>query len=155
MNNTWAKRVAVKFICASGNEVMASRPSPSLALKAGKYQRLLQQIESKSAVEQMAAIEALPDAELDKLTEFAGIVLADAISEPPMSLPTSLNKTGPLSPHDIPPADFWEIFMWVSRGCPSIPVGTKDGETTVEAVSSFPVGEKSSTSISSDSESIQ
>lgn len=112
---------------------------------------MLQQIESKPAAEQMAAIEALPDVELDKMTDFAAIVLADAIGEPPMSL----NKAGQLSPHDIPPADFWEIFMWVSRGCPSIPVSTKDGEMSVDDIGTFPEGQTSDINAGSDSEQVQ
>lgn len=138
MNNSWQKRAVTKFVCQSGNEVMARRSSPSLSLKANRYQRVLKKIEDKDVNQVIEKMQLLPDDELESLTDFAAITIEDSVVEPALSLKP---KQGEFSPHDIPPADFWEIFMWISKGCPSIPVETKEGETTVEAVSNFPGGQ--------------
>lgn len=155
MNNTWQKRASTEFTCSSGNKVSAHRPGPSLALKAQRFLPILQKAGIDSGAspdEQLASILKLSDDELDKLTDFARIILCDAVDHPVISL---MPKQGQYHPDDLPIADFWELFIWIARGCPSIPVELKEGETTVEAVTNFPLGQDAGSSISGDSEQVQ
>lgn len=156
MNNQWQKRVTTKHICPSGNEVMVRRSSPSLALKAQRFLPILKRVSGPDgqakADDQLSAILQLPDDELEKLTTFAEIVIADAVVQPPLSLKPKANE---LSPNDLPLEDFWELFIYVGSGCPEIPVKTKEGETDVESVASFSDEQGGSISPSVDSESIQ
>lgn len=156
MNNQWSKRVAKKYTCKSENEVMVQRPSPSLALKSQRFLPILQKISGPDGKatpdEQIAGILALPDDELERLTVYAEIVLADAVTSPSLHIKP---KAGQLSPNDVPINDFWELFIYISQGCPQIPVKTKDGETSIDAVASFPGEQGSGASVSTNSESVQ
>lgn len=156
MNNQWSKRVARKYTCKSDNEVMVQRPSPSLALKSQRFLPILQKISGPKGKatpdEQITAILALPDDELERLTGYAEIVLADAVAEPSLHVNP---KPGELSPNDVPINDFWELFIYISQGCPQIPVKTKDGETSIDAVAGFPGEQGSDPSVSTNSESVQ
>jgi hypothetical protein len=156
MNNQWQKRKAVLLECPSGNEIMARRAGPDLAMKAGKFARVLQKISGKDGkatpTEQLAAIEQLPDKELEQLMAFARVVVADVVVDPPLALNP---KEGQLSPDDIPLNDFWFIHTWAMNGSPTMPVRLREGETTVEAVETFPGGQEPSTALGVDSESIQ
>lgn len=156
MNNQWQKRQTIKLACPSGNEVMVRRPGPDLAVKAGKFARVLQKVGGKKGNatpdEQLAAIEKLPDGELEQLMTFARVVLADVVINPPLSLHP---KEGQLSPDDVPLNDFWFIHTWAMNGGPTMPVKLKEGETTVEAVETFPSGQEPGLTSSVDSEQIQ
>lgn len=149
--NNWQKRPTTTFRCSSGNEVTAHRPGPSLALKAQRFLPILQKTGADKQTnpdEQLAAILKLSDEELEKLTEFARIIICDAVDVPVISLSP---KEGQYHPDDLPVADFWELFVWVSQGCPSIPVQLKEGETDIETVSNFPSGQDAGDHISEDS----
>lgn len=156
VNNQWQKRVTKKYICPSGNEVMVRRSSPSLVLKSQRFLPILKRIggpDGKAkADEQLSAIARLPDKELESLTSFAEIVLADAVVDPVLSLTP---KESQLSPNDLPLEDFWQLFIYIGSGCPEIPVKTKDGETDIESVASFPVEQTGSAGTGADGESIQ
>lgn len=136
--NNWQKRQSTAFRCGSGNEVTAHRPGPSLTLKAQRFLPILQKTGADKQTdpdEQLAGILKLSDEDLDKLTEFARIIICDAVDSPVISLSP---KEGQYHPDDLPVADFWELFVWISRGCPTIPVKLKEGETDIETVSNFP-----------------
>ena len=153
--NNWQKRSTTTFTCDSGNEVVLRRPGPSLSLKAGKFMRVLSKVgadKKTTADEQVAAMQNLSDAELEEMTDFARIVLCDIIVSPVVSLTP---REGQYHPDDLPIKDFWEIYMWFCKGSPTIPVKTKEGETTVEAVSNFPEGRESDVAAHSDSETVQ
>jgi len=156
MKNTWAKRIPKEYTCKSGNEVMVQRPSPSLALKSQRFLPILQKIGGPDGKanpdEQIAAILGLPDEELERLTDYAEIVLADAVASPSLNLKP---KPDQLSPNDLPLGDFWELFVYISQGCPQIPVKTKDGETSIHAVTNFPGEQAGDLGVSTDSESVQ
>ncbi len=156
MNNQWQKRQTIKLECPSGNEVMARRPGPDLAVKAGKFARILQKVAGKNgkatAEEQLLAIEQLPENELEQLMSFARVVVADVVINPVLVLNP---KEGQLSPDDVPLNDFWFIHTWAMNGGPTMPVKLKEGETTVEAVETFPSGQESSFTSGVDSEQIQ
>lgn len=156
MNNSWQKRVSTKYTCPSGNEVMVRRSSPSLALKAQRFLPILKRVSGPDgkakADEQLSAILSLPDDELERLTTFAEIVIEDGVESPLLKVNA---KQGQLSPNDLPLEDFWQLFLYIGSGCPEIPVKTKEGETTVEAVASFPVEQDGSSNAGIDSESVQ
>ncbi len=156
MNNQWQKRQTIKLTCPSGNEVMVRRPGPDLAVKAGKFARILQKVAGKNgkatAEEQLLAIEQLPEKELEQLMVFARVVIADVVINPVLVLNP---KEGQLSPDDVPLGDFWFIHTWAMNGGPTMPVKLREGETTVEAVETFPAGQESSIASGVDSESIQ
>jgi hypothetical protein len=156
MTNQWQKRQAVKLVCPTGNEVMVRRTGPDLAVKAGKFARVLQKVAGKNGKatpeEQLLAIEQLPEKELESLMAFARVVIADVVVNPPLALHP---KEGQLSPDDVPLVDFWFIHTWAMNGGPTMPVQMQEGETTVEAVETFPTGQESSTAPGIDSEQIQ
>lgn len=154
--NQWRKRLTTSLLCPSGNVAIVRRPGPDLAVKAGKYARVLQKVAGKKGdapiEEQLKAIESLPDNELEQLMAFARVIVADVVVSPPLSLHP---KEGQLSPDDVPLADFWFIHTWGMNGGPTMPVKLKDGETTVEAVETFPGEQGSGDSPVEDGESIQ
>lgn len=156
MRNQWRKRQTILLSCPSGNEVLVRRPGPDLAVKAGKFARILQKVSGKGGKatpeEQLLAIENLPDSELEQLMVFARVVLADVVVEPPLAIHP---KEGQLSPDDVPLNDFWFIHTWAMNGGPTMPVKLKEGETTVEAVESFPDGQESGLTAGVNSEQIQ
>jgi len=154
MANQWRKRLTTSLLCPSGNVAIVRRPGPDMALKAGKIARVLQKQpgDAQDIDAQLAYIENLPDGELDKLMGFARILLADCVIDPVISLHP---KEGQLSPDDVPLQDFWFIFTWAMNGGPDMPVKLKEGETTVEAVETFPEGQEPGLEPVGDSEQIQ
>ena len=156
MNNQWQKRQTTTLTCSCGNQAVVRRTGPDLAVKAGKFARVLQKIAGSSGKatpeEQLIAIEQLPDKELEQLMVFARIVLADVVVNPPLALHP---KEGQLGPDDVPLCCFWRIHTWAMNGGPTMPVQMKEGETTVEAVETFPSGQESSITSGVDSEQIQ
>src|SRR5512147_213852 len=143
--NHWQKRQTQEISCPSGNTAVVRRPGPDIALKAGKITRILKRDKEAENIDaQLALIEKLSDDELNKLTDFARILLCDVVVTPPLVLNP---KEGQLSPDDVPLSDFWFIFTWAMNGGPDMPVKTKEGETTVEAVETFPTEQESSSGI--------
>jgi len=154
MNNQWSKRQTTTFTCDSGNQVVLRRPGPSLSLKAGRFVRVLNKVGAKekaTAEAQLEAIQRLSDAELEELTEFARVVIADVIVRPVVALNPKENQ---YHPDDLPVRDFWQIFMWFAQGSPTMPVALKEGETTVEAVSNFPEEPGSGIHVDNDSAAV-
>lgn len=49
------------------------------------------------------------------------------------------NTTDVRDPDDLTEAEFWEVFGLTMYSTPDAPIETEDGETTVEAVETFPV----------------
>lgn len=157
MFNQWQKRQTVRITCPSGAKPLVRRVGPDLAVKAGKFARVLQKVggpDGKATPEQqLAAIEQLPEKELDQLMSFARIVIADVVVDPPLSLHP---KEGQLSPDDVPLQDFWFIHTWAMNGGPTMPVKLTNGEeATVEAVETFPERQGTSPDVSGDSEVVQ
>lgn len=152
--NIWRKRQTKSFNCPSGNVITVRRPGPDLTLKAGKVARVLKaQAEAGADIQkQLQFMETLPDAELEKLMDFARVLIVDVVIQPPLSLNP---KEGQLGPDDVPLEDFWAIYIAAMRGFPDMPVRTTEGETTLENVSNFPEGQGSSSSVSEDSEVVQ
>lgn len=153
--NVWRKRLTTQIECPSGNVVTVRRPGPDLALKAGKITRIFQKQKTDEAGDinkQLEFIENLPDDELQKLMDFARVLIVDVVLQPVLKLHPQESQLGP---DDVPPVDFWFIFAWATNGGPSMPVKMAEGETTVEAVSNFPSGQVASDDLGSDSEQVQ
>lgn len=152
--NQWRKRQTISLSCPSEAVVTVRRPGPDLALKAGRVARILQkQSDAKGNVDkQLEVIEQLPDDELIKLMAFARVLMVDVVVEPLLSLNP---REGQLSPDDVPLSDFWFIFTWAMNGGPDMPVKLTEGETTVDAVETFPSGQRSGDSVIEDGEQIQ
>lgn len=150
----WNKRISVPLTCPSGEIVMVRRPGPDMALKAGKAARILQRQpgDKTNRDAQLAFIESLSDDEINKLMTFGRVMLVDIITEPALSL---LPREGQLCVDDVPLEDFWFIFTSAMNGLPEMPVKTKDGETTVEAVENFPREQSGSLSSDDNSEVVQ
>src|SRR5437763_6670126 len=110
--NNWRKRIITEITCPSGNVVTVRRPGASMALKAGKISRLLdgQPKDAKNLEAQITWMESLSDDELDLLTDYAERIMPDIVVKPVVSLNP---KDGEYHPHDIPVADFWNIFLRV------------------------------------------
>lgn len=154
MNNSWQKRQTTTLNCPSGNQVLARRPGPDLALKAGKIAHILKRNDAGTNVDQqLDYIAGLPEAELDQLMAFARVVLVDVIVQPQLSLTPREDQ---FSPDDVPLNDFWFIFVWAMNGGPTMPVKLEGGEeTTVEAVETFPSGQDTGPDLSDHGKQIQ
>lgn len=153
--NVWRKRTNISITCPSGQVSTVRRPGPDLALKAGKIARMFQRQKTAATTDvnkQLEFIESLSDDELDKLTAFARVLLADVVIQPSLSLHP---KEGQFGPDDLPIGDFWFLFIGAMNGWPDMPVKLTEGETTVEAVNNFPSGQSASPSAGEDSEVIQ
>lgn len=140
--NQWRKRLTTSLLCPSGNVATVRRPGPDLSLKAGRVARILQPLLKANADPnidaQLELIEKLPDDELNKLMAFARVVIVDVVMQPVL---VANPKEGQLGPDDVPLNDFWFIFTWAMNGGPDMPVKLAEGETTVEAVGTFPSGQ--------------
>lgn len=155
MSNHWRKRLTYAFTCPSGDVVQIRRPGPSLALKGTKAVRIFDRGGKEILTDidkQLAFIEALPDSDVEEIYSFARIMLTDVVAEPRLYL----NPVGEqLSPDDVPVADFWAIFISASNGIREMPVKLKDGETTVDAVETFPSGQAGSAESDDHGEAVQ
>lgn len=101
---------------------------------------------------QLELIEKLPDDELNKLMAFARVVIVDVVMQPVL---VANPKEGQLGPDDVPLGDFWYIFTWAMNGGPDMPVKLTEGETTVEAVGTFPSGQDAGSDAGEDGTTIQ
>ena len=99
----------------------------------------------------MARIESLTDDELAKLMVFSREVVMATVVRPRLVAKPSPGIEDEIGPDDIDLQDYWYIFDWAMHGGPDIPVKTKDGETTVAAVSNFPGRAAASDSAGTDS----
>lgn len=151
----WSKRKSIPFTCPSGNVVQIRRPGPSLALKGTRAARIFQRGGEDVITDpdkQLAFLESLPENELNDIYEFARVMLTDVVADPRLYMNPSGDQLGP---DDVPLADFWAIFICASRGVPDMPVETKEGETTVDAVENFPATETGSSEPVSNSQAVQ
>lgn len=147
--NGWQKRPTMIMPCPSGAECKVHRPGPELSLKAGRLAPLFGP--RITGADAQNVVEQLSDEEAAGIYLFARQVMAATILEPRITLDGRENS---LTPDDIPPADFWHVFTWFIKGCPDIPVKTKEGETTVEAVENFPLGQDADVIAGGDSEQV-
>ncbi len=152
----WKKRRVVTITCPSGVECDVRRPGPEIGLKGGKMMRVLHKLvgpEGKPLPfsEVLTRIEALSDEELASLMIFAREVVMAAVVRPKLVARPSPGIEDEIGPDDIELQDFWHIFNWAMSGAPGVPIETKDGETTVEAVETFPGQPSASNSAGEDS----
>lgn len=126
---TWQKRATIDLLCPSGAICQVRRPSPEVSLKGGRLAHVFNPA-TGSEVEDMS------DEEAAKVYMFARQLVLASVVSPALSSNTASEG---LTPEDIPPADFWFVFKWAMRGGREIPVVLKEGETTVDAVETFPV----------------
>lgn len=131
--NKWQKRKPLRLECPSGSVCYAQRPSPEISLKGGKLAHIF--ATPIAALNPEAVINELSDEEAAKVYLFARELVATAVVDPKISLDRDAEG---LTPEDIPPPDFWHVFSWAMRGGPGLPVPLEEGETTVEAVETFP-----------------
>lgn len=152
--NLWRKRTTQALVCPSGNKIIVRRHGPDLAIKSGKLARVFQghDLNTLGSDKVLEIIENLPDGELEKLMHFARVLITDVVINPPLSLHP---KEGQLGPDDVPLGDFWFIFTLAMKGFPEMPVSLEEGETTVEAVDSFPSRQESGSPLGADSEIVQ
>jgi len=105
--------------------------------------RVLQQLMPKEGEEgtlneQLEKIQQLSEEDFERLMVFARDVVTAALVMPRLVARPSPGIETEIGPDDIPFTDFWFIFNWAMSGATGIPVKTKEGETTVEAVHTFP-----------------
>lgn len=145
--NQWRKRPTMLLECPSGNKCYARRVGPDLALKAGKLANLFGgQVKPDDIVEQMS------DEEAAKVYAFARQVIIETVVQPKLS--DRALRDDDVTPDDLPSKDFWYLFGWATRAAPGIPVKLSEGETTVEAVETFPDGQTASATPGIDSEQV-
>lgn len=138
----WKKRRAITITCPSGVECDVRRPGPEIGLKGGKMMRVLYKITDADGKplpfdQVLKRIEALSDEELASLMIFAREVVMATVVRPKLVAKPSPGIEDEIGPDDIELSDFWHIFNWAMSGAPGVPVQTKDGETTVDAVETF------------------
>lgn len=121
------------------------RPGPEIGIRGGQLMRVLQRLQPPKDVEahetaekMIARMESLTDDDFTRLMVFARQVVMAALVIPKLVAMPSPGVENEIGPDDIPFPDFFFIFMWATSGSTGIPVATKDGETTVEAVETFP-----------------
>lgn len=131
--NKWQKRKPLSLECPSGSVCDVQRPSPEISLKGGKLAHIF--ATPIAALNPQAVLNELSDEDAAKVYLFARELVAAVVVEPKISLD---RETESLTPEDIPPPDFWHVFGWAMRGGPGLPVALEEGETTVEAVETFP-----------------
>jgi hypothetical protein len=131
MAETWQKRSAISLPCPSGAVCEVRRPSPALSIKAGKLSHVFALIDSRDS----NGNEEISDEESERVYLFARQVVLECVINPKLSAEWSTEE---LTPEDIPPKDFWRVFRWAMTGGKGMPVTTEEGETTVEAVETFP-----------------
>lgn len=150
--STWRKRQSKTLNCPSGNTPMVRRPGPSLTIKATRIARILQKLSDNSmaaGIETMLDNMAkLSDDEVDKLLAFARPLVVDVVESPALVMNP---QEGQLGPDDLPTEDFWAIAFWAMSGGPDMPVKLAEGETSVEAVQTFPVGQDAGDNAGEDS----
>lgn len=154
--NNWKKTQSIKVTCPSGTVVSLKRMGPELVLRSGKIQRLMSKVETVGGVTQeekgLAFLEALTDDEVTKLSLFALEVVLNTVVAPRI-----VRNPGPdeIGPEDIPLSDFWFIYHYAMGLSRDLPVKTQEGETTVEAVETFPDGQAGSPGTGIDGEELQ
>lgn len=135
--NTWKKRTVQRLDCPSGSVCYARRPSPEVSLKGGRIANIFMPKVASGSFNPEEAVEELSDDEAAKMYLLAREIVLGAVVSPKLSRKSANDDD--LTPEDIPPSDFWYIFSWAMRGGRELPVKLKEGETTVEAVETFPV----------------
>jgi hypothetical protein len=154
--NKWRKRQTVRLECPSGTVCYVQRLGPELALRAGRVARILKrpgEAQSTPTPEsEQAFLESLSDEDFLRLMLFAKEVVVETVVTP--RIVNNPNKDQ-LGPDDLPVQDFWFLFNWAKNGATDIPVALEEGETTIEAVQTFPGESPGDTLASSDSEQVQ
>lgn len=157
---TWEKRKQFQLPLPSGIKRWVHRPGPSLALTVGRLQRTL-----KLTIDENMTLEQVGDeflASMDDPKERATIELSvkvflaclvNAPDEQPVV--ERVTKPNQLCWEDVPQADFWAVVGWYNSGCKDIPVETEEGETTVEAVETFPAEQSGRVEPGSNGQSIR
>lgn len=154
---SWKKRETVQVECPSGTVCSARRMGPELSLRAGKVQRLFQraeQTEGRDPQEKwLSFLETLSDEEVVKMGNFATEVVLDTVVSPKLVA----NPKGPdeIGPKDMPLSDFWFLFSWALNLAREVPVQLTQGETTVDAVETFPTGQATDALSGLDGQSVQ
>lgn len=134
--NTWKKRAVLSLECPSGSVCRVRRPSPEVSLKGGRIANFFMPKAQSGSFNPDTAFEELSDEEAASMYLLAREIVLAAVVEPKLSRNTDSDG---LTPEDIPPSDFWFIFSWAMKGGRDLPVKLKEGETTVDAVETFPV----------------
>lgn len=140
----WTKRRVVTITCPSGVECDVRRPGPEFGLEAGRLMRVLRRVfpqgqgEEVQLEQTMLAFEKLSDEEMAQFLVFARKVVIGTMVRPRLVAKPSPGIEDEIGPDDLPWTDFLYILNWAMSGGPTIPVQTKEGETTVAAVETFP-----------------
>lgn len=133
--NTWKKRTVTPLECPSGSVCHVRRPSPEVSLKGGRVANFFSP-RANGSLNVEETFQELSDDEAASMYLLAREIVLATVLEPKLVRKTEADE---LTPEDIPPSDFWFIFTWAMRGGRDLPVKLKEGETTVDAVETFPV----------------
>lgn len=132
-DSAWVKRKIHRLECPSGAVCYVRRPSPEVSIKGGRLIHIFSP-RATSGIDETSFTD-LNDEEAAKVYIFARAMVLGTVVTPKLSV----NPDGEdLTPEDLPPADFWHVFSWAIKGGRDLPVELKEGETTVDAVETFP-----------------
>lgn len=162
MNETersgWTKVKPIRHVLEpSGRVCYLRRPSPALALKTGKMQRLLNKARQAGTTAQSvdevgwAMLSALDNNEAEQLAENAIDLIIDVMVEPRIYREPSPEQFGVA---DLG-ADFWPLYSKAMALFSDAPVELENGETTVESVVTFPGGQAPEVISGKDGEQVQ
>lgn len=157
---TWEKRKVHDLPLPSGGTRKVKRPGPALTVSQGRLQRVLKVNVTDKSPDQVGEdfVDALDDHTEKAYVDYSvKVVLACVVNDPSEQLHVvaTPRKPNEITPDDIPPEDFWAIVGWYNAGCKDIPVETEEGETTVEAVETFPEEQGGRTEPGSNGQSVR
>lgn len=128
-----ASEPTAELTLPSGEVFTVRRPPLQVWVAAGKIpQSFLRKMGGDAGAISAAQ---LSDAETLAAIEF----VRDAIVYACVSPKLVIGGTGEdeLDPSELDPADFEFLTGWIMQGCPGVPVRTKEGETSIEALDRF------------------
>lgn len=153
----WSKTKPIRHELPSGRVCYLRRPSPSLVLKTGKIQRLLNKAHQAGTSAQSAdeagwaLLSALDESEAERLAQNAIDLIIDVMVEPKLYREPKADQFGIT---DVG-TDFWPLYGKAMSLFSDAPVELENGETTVAAVETFPGGQTAEVIPSNDGEQIQ
>lgn len=127
----------------SGAVFSVRRPSPEIAIKAGRLPSSLatkfnhSKAKKGETITQIGerVLKTLTDEELKAYLGYATDLVADVTVSP--RLVVGASGEDEMDPSDLESADFWHLFGWASAGGNTLPVKTKGGELTVDELETF------------------
>ena len=120
----------------SGAVFVVQRPPIEVWIAAGKVPQSLLKMAMGDGSSSSPIVEALSGDEVLASVEFTRDAILHAVVEPRLVVEATINSDE-LDPCEIDPDDFLFLQQWIMSGCPGLPIQTKGGEVSGEALPRF------------------